>query len=141
MEPGQEKDFVAVLRKPDDECHHYLYYLEMKDGDKTITEDLFVYGEAGDPLAPYVGIRVKVIGKQVVGRSTYRTIFPGRLEVLPLTAREKKELEEREQNEAELRQAIQALKNIKRDLGAREAKEREMIEIHPRRLPQLDKGS
>jgi hypothetical protein len=77
MEPGQEKELVGVLEKKEKGG----YALVMKD----VREDLILYGDAGDPLAPYVGKKVKVFGKQVagaVGFRNFRHTLPGRLEVL-----------------------------------------------------------
>src|SRR5262249_47981938 len=88
MEPGQEKEFVGTLRKGEKGG----YYLELTSGKAVGREDLILYGDAGDPLAPFVGKRVKVTGKQVagaVGMRTFRHTLPGRLEVLP--EEEKKE--------------------------------------------------
>jgi hypothetical protein len=125
MEPGQEKEFVGVLMKRDKGG----YYLSMKQGDKTATEDLILYGDAGDPLAPYVGKKVKVFGKQVagaVGMRTFRHTLPGRLEVLPMTDEEKKDQKDREETEAELRRIIKALEDL----------ERSQRELLPDRVPQ-----
>jgi hypothetical protein len=111
MEPGQEKEFVGVLMKREKGG----YYLSMKDGDKATTEDLILYGDAGDPLAPYIGMKVKVYGKQVagaVGMRTFQHTLPGRLEVLAADKDEKKEKEEREENEAELRRLIDRLTEL-----------------------------
>jgi hypothetical protein len=81
MEPGPEKEFVGVLRKTDKGG----YYLEKTAGKAVGKEDLMLYGDAGDPLAPYVGKKVKIVGKQVsgaVGMRTFQHTLPGRLEVL-----------------------------------------------------------
>jgi hypothetical protein len=91
MEPGQEKTFVGVLRKGEKGG----YYLELTAEKAVGREDLVLYGDAGDPLAPYVGKRVKIVGKQVrgaVGMRTFQHTLPGTLEVLP--AEKEKPLDE-----------------------------------------------
>jgi hypothetical protein len=115
IERGQEKEYGGTLHKGDKGG----YYLEMKQGDKTTTENLKLYGEVGDPLAPYVGKKVKVSGKKVtgaIGIRTFEDTLPGRLEMLPLTPEEKKEKEEHERNETELQRIVEGLRDIKRRL-------------------------
>jgi hypothetical protein len=83
MEPGQETQIVGVLRKEEKGG----YYLERTAGKAVGRTDLALYGDlAKDPLAPYVGKRVRITGKQVsgaVGMRTFQHTLPGRLEVLP----------------------------------------------------------
>ena len=71
-EPGRAVEYVGVLRKAEGR-----YYIELRVG----KEELRLYSDAGDPLAPYVGKRVTIFGKQFSGNA--RFTWPGRLEVLP----------------------------------------------------------
>jgi hypothetical protein len=76
-EPAAEQVVVGVLRRND----RGGYYLELQ----AEREDLVLYPDAGDPLAPYLGKRLRIIGKQVmgaVGQRSFRQTLPGRLEIL-----------------------------------------------------------
>jgi hypothetical protein len=77
-QPGPERDCVGILRKDEKGA----YFLELQKG----REPLALFPEAGDPLAPFVGKRIRLSGKQVIGVSGLRVVrqtLPGRLEVLP----------------------------------------------------------
>jgi hypothetical protein len=77
MQPGRETDCVGILRKDDKGA----YFLELQTG----REPLVLFPDAGDPLAPFVGKRIRLSGKQVIGLSglgLVRHTLPGRLEVL-----------------------------------------------------------
>lgn len=81
LEPGQEKVFEGTLRKAEKGGYH----VEMTAGKAVGKEDLIVYPDAGDPLAPFVGKQVRVGGKQVigaVGMRTFQHTLPAWLEVI-----------------------------------------------------------
>ncbi|MCI0463562.1 MAG: protease complex subunit PrcB family protein [Gemmataceae bacterium] len=88
---GEEQTFVGVLRRLDRGKdvvgigRFNPYRLEMDGKGKKDVREVYVGGKM-ELLAPYVGKRVKLIGKavemEVVGRN-HREIWPARLEVLP----------------------------------------------------------
>jgi hypothetical protein len=81
MEPGQEKVFEGVLRKGEKGGYH----LELTAGKAVGKEDLILYGDAGDPLAAFVGKQVRIGGKQVtgaVGMRTFQHTLPAWLELV-----------------------------------------------------------
>jgi hypothetical protein len=126
MEPGQEKEFVGTLRKGEKGG----YYLELTAGKAVGREDLVLYGDAGDPLAPYVGKRVKIVGKQVagaVGMRTFQHTLPGRLEVLPPEEKKEPRFEEikPDQVDREVREALRRVEELKFRLAQQDDRSRQ----------------
>ncbi len=81
QEPGAEKEYVGVVQKQDKSG----YSLLMQSGKAFGRLDLNLYPDAGAPLAPYVGKKVRLTGKHVAGATGTRTfefILPARLEVI-----------------------------------------------------------
>jgi hypothetical protein len=118
LEPACEKEFVGVLRKGDKGA----YFLELAAG----TEDLVLYADAGDPLAPYVGKRLRLVGKQVigaVGQRTARQTLPGRLEVLVADKKEPEEIAppDRTRQEDDLGRIEEEIRKRQEELKRKEA--------------------
>ena len=81
MEPGNEKEYIGVIQK--DEKGGYT--LLMQAGKAFGKMNLSLYADAGDPLAPYVGKKVRLTAKHVAGTTgkvTFEFILPARLEVI-----------------------------------------------------------
>jgi len=81
MEPGAEKEYLGVIQKEEKGG----YTLMTQAGKAFGKMSLHLYPDAGDPLAPYVGKKVKLFGKYQAGATGTRTfefVLPGRLEVI-----------------------------------------------------------
>src|SRR5262249_29799240 len=81
MEPGAEKEYVGVVQKEEKGGYSLLIQANKAFGKMS----LHLYGDAGDPLAPYVGKKVRLFGKYQAGATGTRTfefVLPGRLEVI-----------------------------------------------------------
>ena len=92
---GDEREFVGVLSKTPEPPggtvgigRFNLYRLTMKDDGKSVVREVYAGGHP-ELLAPYVGTKVKLIGKAVdtaVEGRVYAEIWPARLEVVEAPA-------------------------------------------------------
>ena len=96
---GKEEEFVGVLQfkdRPKDTVgfgRFNPYTLDMSDGKTKKVREVYV-GSKPDLLKPYIGKKVKLIGKAVdmeVEGKKHHEIWPARLEVVPEKKEEKKE--------------------------------------------------
>ena len=96
---GKEEEFVGVLQfkdRPKDTVgfgRFNPYTLDMSDGKTKKVREVYV-GSKPDLLKPYIGKKVKLIGKAVdmeVEGNKHHEIWPARLEVVPEKKEEKKE--------------------------------------------------
>ena len=72
MEPGAEKEYVGVIKK----LEKGGYVLLMEAGNARAEMSLHLYPDSGDPLAPYVEKKVRLVGKYK------QFVLPGCLEVI-----------------------------------------------------------
>jgi hypothetical protein len=111
MEPGAEKEYVGVIQKEEKGG----YTLLTQVGKVVGKMSLHLYPDAGDPLGPYVGKKVRLLGKYQAGATGTRTfefVLPGRLEVIEEKQRPVPKPEEKNQTQKDIDELVRLLRAI-----------------------------